>query len=557
MNVRLRRLQSDYEQIQKRLEHSPVIRVAKAAGNPPETYEIEYRCRGLMVREDGEIAETSPHVVEIALTRAYPHRAPHCKMLTPCFHPNINPGAICIGDHWAASESLGDLIIRIGEMICYQSYNTKSPLNPQAARWADEHRDLFPVDTVDLTPPEAPPAPAPPRVPEAEVVDAGERCENCRAPAAEAQIVRCPNGHVVCTDCLLKCERCGKTVCLLCKTRTCAICNTVGCEQCLKLCAECGRSVCPTHLATCAVCGKTGCAECVRVCSECNRPVCKKDATLCRTCSEPVCPTCAARCALCPPESAHHAGELAQCEKCGATVCPTHLRASAISGAKICDICGTPCSSCRRWVTNSEMLKCSGCNTRVCSACAKTCAVCNEPLCPSHAATCGICGHSCARYVGSKCAHLCPQCGKTVCKVKSHAGWCSVCHKLICLKCLTACCDCHKLVCSQHTIECHECDDYVCSNCVQECASCRQLRHMPHLITCAVGSEKVCKECVKTCTRCGAQTCALHMTHFSPEMELCGACFQRREKLMQRVAIGAVAGGVLLLAILIYVLAKL
>jgi ubiquitin-protein ligase len=159
MNVRLRRLQSDYEQIQKRFRNSVHIVVRKAAGTPPERYEIEYRVKGLMLQENGQIVESGPHVAEITLTRAYPHRAPHCKMLTPIFHPNIDPGAICIGDHWAASESLSDLIVRIGQMVAYQTYNTKSPLNGEAARWADEHRDLLPVDPTDIIPPEEEAAP--------------------------------------------------------------------------------------------------------------------------------------------------------------------------------------------------------------------------------------------------------------------------------------------------------------------------------------------------------------------------------------------------------------
>ena len=59
-------------------------------------------------------------------------------MLTPIFHPNIAPHAICIGDHWSAGEPLASIMARIGEMIAYQSYNTKSPLNGEAARWVKE-----------------------------------------------------------------------------------------------------------------------------------------------------------------------------------------------------------------------------------------------------------------------------------------------------------------------------------------------------------------------------------------------------------------------------------
>jgi ubiquitin-protein ligase len=72
-------------------------------------------------------------------------------MLTPVFHPNIDPQKICIGDHWSAGESLPQLIVRIGEMLCYQSYNVKSPLNAEAAAWAELNAETLPLQRVDLT----------------------------------------------------------------------------------------------------------------------------------------------------------------------------------------------------------------------------------------------------------------------------------------------------------------------------------------------------------------------------------------------------------------------
>jgi hypothetical protein len=81
-------------------------------------------------------------------------------MLTPVFHPNFDDATVCIGDFWAASEGLDDLIIRIGRMITYQEYNTKSPLNGLAAKWSEQHAHLFPVDARDLAPPLDKPQPA-------------------------------------------------------------------------------------------------------------------------------------------------------------------------------------------------------------------------------------------------------------------------------------------------------------------------------------------------------------------------------------------------------------
>jgi len=72
-------------------------------------------------------------------------------MLSPVFHPNIDPQKICIGDHWNAGQSLVQLIVRIGEMITYQSYNVKSPLNGEAAAWVQSHQDQLPLEKIDLT----------------------------------------------------------------------------------------------------------------------------------------------------------------------------------------------------------------------------------------------------------------------------------------------------------------------------------------------------------------------------------------------------------------------
>ena len=95
------------------------------------------------------------HMVEIQLTSDYPRLAPKCKMLTPIFHPNIDPTTICIGDHWAAGERLADLVVRIGEMIAYQAYNIKSPLDAEAAMWADLHAGELPIDPRNLHPADA------------------------------------------------------------------------------------------------------------------------------------------------------------------------------------------------------------------------------------------------------------------------------------------------------------------------------------------------------------------------------------------------------------------
>ena len=146
MSVRIRRLKADYEQIREGLRDHPAIAIRGVEGSPPERYQIEFKVRSVSEAVDGSIRERQEHVAEFFLTLSYPRLAPQCRMLTPVFHPNIAPHAVCIGDHWAAGESLLQLIVRVGEMLAFQSYNVKSPLNGRAARWVEENLHRLPID---------------------------------------------------------------------------------------------------------------------------------------------------------------------------------------------------------------------------------------------------------------------------------------------------------------------------------------------------------------------------------------------------------------------------
>ena len=145
----------DHQTLTSRLGGWPLIQITGTAGMPPEIYRFTYNLRGLYVAPSGEILERQIHVLEVNLSLGYPRRAPQCRMLTPVFHPNFDDAMVCIGDFWAASEGLDDLIIRIGRMITYQEYNTKSPLNGLAAKWAAQNSSLLPIDARNVSPPAA------------------------------------------------------------------------------------------------------------------------------------------------------------------------------------------------------------------------------------------------------------------------------------------------------------------------------------------------------------------------------------------------------------------
>src|SRR6476469_6017194 len=157
--VRLRRLQADYDNLCRFITRHPRLKLIQAEGNPPERYQLEYCIKSIRQVGD-EIQPVNSHLVEIALPRNYPRTPPQCRMLSPVFHPNIAPHAICVGDHWGAGETLESIVIRIGEMLAYQNYNVKSPLNGEAARWVEQNKHRIPLDPVNLLPEEDPNDPA-------------------------------------------------------------------------------------------------------------------------------------------------------------------------------------------------------------------------------------------------------------------------------------------------------------------------------------------------------------------------------------------------------------
>lgn len=267
MSIRTRRLKADYEKMSGFFTGEGRIRVIQTLGAPPEKYEIEFLVSSL--QKDLRTQQLKLHnhfVVEITLLSSYPRLAPQCRMLTPVFHPNIAPNAICIGDHWAAGESLPNLVIRIAEMLAYQSYNVKSPLNGEAAKWVESHGDQLPLDPFDF----------------ASLLDAGDArgsdvqtCANCgRRVGPDETFQTCVEGHVACPECLVKCGHCQKPICLKCSIQTCSVCGARLCAKCAFRCAVCHQTACLNHGARCHVCRRAACLNCLVTCAECGRAVC-------------------------------------------------------------------------------------------------------------------------------------------------------------------------------------------------------------------------------------------------------------------------------------------
>lgn len=116
----------------------------------PQRYLAAFSCRGLLKTATGSIEEADAWLVAIAFSDDYLREfnpAQTLCVLQPngLFHPNARNSAICPG-HMMPGTGLVDLVDQIHQILTYQHMNLNDPLNRQAADWAREHRNLFPID---------------------------------------------------------------------------------------------------------------------------------------------------------------------------------------------------------------------------------------------------------------------------------------------------------------------------------------------------------------------------------------------------------------------------
>lgn len=260
MSIRLKRLYNEYNEVVNYFNDHPYIKIKSITGNPPEKYTIDYLIKGLKQSDDGVVL-SKEHSVEIILPLEYPTFEPMCRMLTPVFHPNINLNKICIADHWAAGESLVDVICRIGKIISYQNYNIKSPLNGEAAKWAEQNMNRFPIDTADFTIENQTQSELKNNINNEENSNIGElkyetkaegSCLNCGSNNKNLQFIICEKaGHIICSDCTLECSDCGKHICILCSFDKCSKCNKILCDDCKIYCHACDKTFCKEDECEC------------------------------------------------------------------------------------------------------------------------------------------------------------------------------------------------------------------------------------------------------------------------------------------------------------------
>lgn len=146
---RLQRLISEHDLLKKFIATHLFIHIKEAFGFPPEKYHLVFRVDGLL-QAGKSIESKSEHIVEILLPDDFPDAPPVCTMLSRIFHPNISGDRIDIKEEWKPETTLVDCVVKIGQMIVFQRYSIKAPLNKEAAQWAVQNSKLLPLSTIDF-----------------------------------------------------------------------------------------------------------------------------------------------------------------------------------------------------------------------------------------------------------------------------------------------------------------------------------------------------------------------------------------------------------------------
>jgi ubiquitin-protein ligase len=92
---RTRRLKRDFEEM-KKLEKESTILKFKAAGDPPDHYELTFHGRGIVSANPVKFGDT--HRVDVSLGADFPRQKPSVHWMTKIVHPNISGSSVCFGN---------------------------------------------------------------------------------------------------------------------------------------------------------------------------------------------------------------------------------------------------------------------------------------------------------------------------------------------------------------------------------------------------------------------------------------------------------------------------
>lgn len=135
------------EELQKNFENHSFISIIATKANGNEEFQVTYKVNGLIEEDNGEISVEENHTILLSIPFGFPLFAPNCKPITSTFHPDFDPGAICLGSFWNQDRTCTELIEFISRMIIGEVYSQENAFNEKAARWYNNNSEDFPLST--------------------------------------------------------------------------------------------------------------------------------------------------------------------------------------------------------------------------------------------------------------------------------------------------------------------------------------------------------------------------------------------------------------------------
>ncbi len=145
-------LTRQYQEGMALMADSDILRLLPVTGPGTDRYVAEYRCRGLVQNEAGEIVEHNLFAAGIWFPEDYLRRVDVSNVVSYLgpsprpWHPNIRPPFVCL--HITPGTPLVDILHSCYELFTWGLKNTGDEgLNHAASQWA-RHQDpsWFPID---------------------------------------------------------------------------------------------------------------------------------------------------------------------------------------------------------------------------------------------------------------------------------------------------------------------------------------------------------------------------------------------------------------------------
>jgi tetratricopeptide (TPR) repeat protein len=148
MSTNDQKLIDDHKRVVETIRKYKNIFLISTTGDPPNEYDIEYKVRGYSKTTDGRVIISKHHRIKIKIPFGYPHFPPTIKPLSPIFHPEVDDYVVPIANYWEENKSLPDLVIRIGNMLCGNTFNKESAFNQEAVDYYQEHQKDLPLGSL-------------------------------------------------------------------------------------------------------------------------------------------------------------------------------------------------------------------------------------------------------------------------------------------------------------------------------------------------------------------------------------------------------------------------